>query len=156
MKTNHLFVRAVAATLDSLLVCVLWYYFIAFWGHADTAGTLTSETVGADKVVTGMPAVSLLFLTASYWMIPEWILGATLRKLILGLRVKTMAAQPISFGQAFQRNLLRLVDFSPFYLTGFLIAKLTPNHQRLGDLWAHTVVVRQKDANAEDAGRVAG
>jgi hypothetical protein len=44
-----------------------------------------------------------------------------------------------------KRNLLRLVDFFPFYLTGFLAAKLTPNHQRLGDLWAQTIVVNRKD-----------
>jgi uncharacterized RDD family membrane protein YckC len=144
MKTNHLFVRAMAALLDSLLVCVLWYYFIEFWGHADTGGSLTSATVGGTKAVTGAPALGLMVLTAFYWVIPEWILGATLGKLTFGLRVRTVAGQPISFGQSLKRNLLRLADFFPFYLTGFLVAKLTPNHQRIGDLWAKTIVVTNK------------
>ena len=155
-KTNHLLVRAVAATLDSLLVCALWYYFIEAWGHTGTADTLTSETASTGKVVTGMPAVSLLLLTACYWMIPEWILGATIGKLALGLRVTTLDARPISFGQSFKRNLLRLVDFFPFYLTGFLAAKLTPNHQRIGDLWAQTIVISTKNNSLEvgDGARV--
>ncbi len=102
MKTCHLFIRVVAAVMDSLLVCLLWYYFIDSWGHAD----------GGSKVVTGAPAMVLMLLTASYWMIPEWILGATFGKLALGLRVATLAGQPISFGQSFKRNFLRLADFS--------------------------------------------
>jgi uncharacterized RDD family membrane protein YckC len=144
-KTSHLFVRVVAAIIDSILVGVLWYYFIEIWGHPDTRASLTSATVGGDKVVSGTPAMVLMFLTASYWMIPEWLFGATLGKLMFGLRVRTFAGLPISFGQSFKRNLLRSVDFFPFYLTGFLAAKLTPNHQRLGDLWAQTVVVNRKD-----------
>jgi len=145
MKASHLFVRVVAAIIDSFLVGVLWYYFIEIWGHSDTGGSLRSATVGGTKVVAGTPAIVLMFLTFSYWMIPEWMFGATLGKLMLGLRVRTLAGLPISFGQSFKRNLLRLVDFFPFYLTGFLAAKLTPNHQRLGDLWAQTIVVSGKD-----------
>lgn len=143
MKTSPLFIRVLAAIIDSLLVFLLWYYFIEIWGHAETAGSLTSATVGGNKVVSGAPAAMLFLLTALYWMIPEWILGGTLGKLALGLRVKTLEGRSISFGQSFKRNLLRLLDFFPFYLTGFLVAKLTPNHQRLGDLWAQTIVVNR-------------
>jgi uncharacterized RDD family membrane protein YckC len=101
MRTSHLFIRVVAAVMDSLLVCLLWYYFIDIWSHADSGGSLTSSTFGGNKVVTGTPALVLMFFTASYWMIPEWILGATLGKLTLGLRVKTIAGQPISLSQSF-------------------------------------------------------
>ena len=155
MKTSRISVRVIAAIIDSLLVGVLWYYFIEVWGHPDFGGSLTSATVGADKVVTGSPAIVLMLLTASYWMIPEWIWGATLGKLMFGLRVRTMAGLRISLGQSFKRNLLRLVDFFPFYLTGFLVAKLTPNHQRLGDLWAQTIVVNRKDDIKARAGQLA-
>ena len=155
MKTSHLLVRVVAAILDSLLVGALWYYFIEILGHSDTGGSLTSATAGGNKVVTGTPAIVLMFLTASYWMIPEWIFGATLGKFMLGLRVRTLAGLPISFGQSFKRNLLRLADFFPFYLTGFLAAKLTLNHQRLGDLWARTIVINRKDDIRARAGEKA-
>jgi uncharacterized RDD family membrane protein YckC len=154
LKISALFVRVVAAIIDSLLVCLFWYYFIAIWGHPKIEG-LNSATVGSGKVVTGGPAIVLLFLTAVYWMIPEWIFGATLGKVTLGLRVRTLADHPISFGQSFKRNLLRLVDFFPFYLTGFLVARLTPKHQRLGDLWAQTVVVRKKVAVQSQKGTLA-
>jgi len=146
MKPSPVYLRVAAAIIDSFLVGLLWYYFIEEWGHADTAGALTTASMGADKVLTGMPAVALMVLTALYWIVPEWVSGATLGKLALGLLVSTLDGGPISFWQSFKRNLLRLVDFFPFYLTGFLTAKLTPLHQRIGDLWAHTIVVRKKDA----------
>jgi uncharacterized RDD family membrane protein YckC len=39
-----------------------------------------------------------------------------------------------------------MVDFMPLYLPGFVAASLTPKRQRLGDLWAKTIVIstRQK------------
>ena len=99
--------------------------------------------VEGSKVVTGAPALALFLFTALYWIIPEWLLGATIGKLAFGLRVRNFAGEPVSFAQSAKRNLLRLLDFFPFYLTGFIAAKLTPHHQRLGDLWAKTIVARR-------------
>lgn len=55
-------------------------------------------------------------------------------------------------GQSVKRNVLRLVDFFPFYVTGFVIASLTPNRQRLGDLWAKTIVVINEPRKADAGG----
>jgi uncharacterized RDD family membrane protein YckC len=60
------------------------------------------------------------------------------------LRVTTMNGGSISFSQSLKRNILRLLDFFPFYLTGFVTARLSPSRQRLGDLWAKTIVVVRK------------
>jgi uncharacterized RDD family membrane protein YckC len=119
--------------------------------HQSFRRAIATATVGGNRVVTGTPAIVLMLVTALYWNIPEWILGATLGKLIFGLRVRALTGQQISLGQSFRRNLLRLVDFSPFYLTGFLVAKLTPSHQRLGDLWAKTIVVNLRNDINESA-----
>lgn len=45
--------------------------------------------------------------------------------------------------------MLRLLDFFPWYLTGFTAAKLTSQHQRLGDLWAKTLVVSCSEAKRQ-------
>jgi uncharacterized RDD family membrane protein YckC len=62
--------------------------------------------------------------------------------------VTTLRGGSISLGQSLKRNVLRLLDFFPFYLTGFVAAALTPNRQRLGDLWAKTIVVSRKSRQA--------
>ncbi|MBS1841810.1 MAG: RDD family protein [Acidobacteria bacterium] len=133
--------RAFAAILDSLLATGVWYLIISMWGHTDSEGALTSATVSGDKVLTGGPALLLMLGTAAYWIVPEWLAGLTIGKLICGLRVVRPDGRSISLGQSLKRNLLRALDFFPFYLTGFFAAKLTPNRQRLGDLWAGTIVV---------------
>jgi uncharacterized RDD family membrane protein YckC len=139
--------RVLGAICDSLLVSLAWYYIIELWGHEGSTGAITRATAGG-KVLSGGPAILLMLGTAAYWIVMEWQIGATVGKLILGLRVKSLDGTPISLMQSMKRNILRLADFFPFYLPGFLTACLTPNRQRLGDLWAKTIVVRERQQKA--------
>jgi len=93
-----------------------------------------------------MPALLLMLATAAFWIFPEWLLGSTMGKWACDLKVTTLNGMSISFMQSLKRNVLRLLDFFPFYLPGFATASLTPNRQRLGDLWAKTIVVPKKAA----------
>jgi uncharacterized RDD family membrane protein YckC len=48
----------------------------------------------------------------------------------------------LSWGSSLVRNLLRIVDALPvFYLVGIVVAYLTDDHQRIGDLAGSTIVV---------------
>jgi len=76
-----------------------------------------------------------------YFPIIESFRGQTLGKVILGLRVVTKDGNPISFGQAFQRHLVDMIDFFFFGIVAFITIKNTPDHQRLGDLLAKTIVI---------------
>lgn len=78
-----------------------------------------------------------------YFPIIESIRGQTLGKLILGLRVVTKTGNPISFWQALKRHLLDILDFFFFGIVAFITIKNTLDHQRVGDLWAETIVVGQ-------------
>jgi len=126
--------RVLAAILDSAIVVIAWYFIIGKWGDESIEG----------KVLTGMPAFSLLLATAAFWILPEWLLGSTVGKWACDLHVTTLSGGDISFSQSLKRNVLRLIDFFSFYLTGFVTASLTPKRQRLGDLWAKTIVVPKK------------
>jgi hypothetical protein len=54
---------------------------------------------------------------------------------------------PLSVSQALIRNLVRIVDFLPsYYLIGAIAIFVTRRNQRLGDLAAGTVVVRERQA----------
>jgi uncharacterized RDD family membrane protein YckC len=71
--------------------------------------------------------------------------GRTPGKRWTGLRVVRTGGQPVRFLTSAIRNLVRLVDFLPFsYLVGAVAILATPRNQRLGDLAAGTLVVRER------------
>lgn len=127
--------RALAAIFDAIIVFLALFWAIWMWGTPNDDG---------GKTLTGIPALLLMLGAAAFWIIPEWLLGTTMGKWACDLQVTTLRGGSISLAQALQRNVLRPLDFFPFYLTGFITASLTPNRQRLGDLWAKTIVVSEK------------
>jgi len=127
--------RALAAILDAIVVFLAAYFIISTWGKAGPEDS---------HVLTGVPALLLILGAAAFWILPEWLLGSTMGKWACDLQVTTPNGGRISLGQSLKRNVLRPLDFFPFYLTGFVTAKLTPSRQRLGDLWAKTIVVPKK------------
>ncbi len=71
--------------------------------------------------------------------------GRTPGKRAQSLRVVRGDGQPVSAGPVLVRNVLRLVDQLPgFYAVGVVSMLLTRRSQRLGDLAAGTVVVRER------------
>jgi uncharacterized RDD family membrane protein YckC len=80
----------------------------------------------------------------AYFFFFEWVTGGeTPGKNMCALRVVGTDGRPVSVGQLFARNALRLVDWLPgFYLLGLLLA-VGGRGQRLGDRVAGTVVVFQ-------------
>ena len=69
--------------------------------------------------------------------------GRTPGKRLIGLRVLSADARPMTFWRSLVRNLLRLIDaLSAVYLVGITSVLATKKNQRLGDLAADTIVVR--------------
>jgi len=69
--------------------------------------------------------------------------GRTPGKRLIGLRVLSADARPLTFWRSLVRNLLRLIDALPtVYLVGITSVLVTSKNQRLGDLAADTIVVR--------------
>jgi uncharacterized RDD family membrane protein YckC len=96
--------------------------------------------------------IILLFLTFSgYFAFFEWIWsGQTPGKRWLKLRVIREDGRPITFWEASVRNLLRSLDMmpAPFYSIGLISVFATTRDQRVGDMVAGTVVVREREAEA--------
>ncbi len=75
--------------------------------------------------------------------------GQTPGKRALGLRVVNQDGTPIGWSASLLRNLLRTVDFLPFFYLAGIVSMLTTRHfQRLGDLAAGTLVIGVKKAAA--------
>jgi uncharacterized RDD family membrane protein YckC len=133
MKPSGLWRRSLAAIIDvSIVSCVSFLIVIKF-------GTETSEE---HWLLSGIPGALMLLATALYWIIPEWLAGMSFGKWACDLHVVDVTGKKISLSQSVKRNVLRVVDVQAAYLVGFIAAKLTAKQQRLGDLWAKTLVVK--------------
>jgi uncharacterized RDD family membrane protein YckC len=85
------------------------------------------------------------------WLLPAWLeaqwRGQTPGKRMFGLAVLNDDGTPLRWPGALTRNLLRAVDFLPFfYAFGLVAMLLNRDFKRLGDLAAGTVVVYQAAA----------
>lgn len=91
----------------------------------------------------------ILFLIEWFYPVLFEVLrnGQTPGKKILGISVVHDDLTPVSFGTSLVRNLLRSVDFLPFFYLFGLVAMVSNNRfQRLGDLAAGTLVISVKES----------
>jgi uncharacterized RDD family membrane protein YckC len=123
-------------------------------------GLLAVALIGeaSDLVVPDWVALTIILVLLPSWWLGYFIAfetlwrGRTLGKAALGLRVVTREGAPVRFRQAAIRGLLGLVDF--LILNGFVAVVcilFTRDNQRLGDLVAGTLVLRERSALAAPA-----
>lgn len=92
----------------------------------------------------------VLFVGYGIWLEWRWG-GQTLGKRLFRLRVLDARGLKLTFSQIAVRNLLRAVDVLPLaYLVGGLSVMFTRRAQRLGDLAAGTIVVREPRVETPD------
>jgi len=111
-----------------------------------------------DVVVPDWVALTIVLVLLPSWWLGYFIAfetlwrGRTLGKAALGLRVVTTEGAPVRFRHAAIRALLGLVDFAiagGFFAVVFIL--LTRDNQRLGDLVAGTLVLRERSGLAAPA-----
>src|SRR5262249_60826644 len=94
----------------------------------------------------GAPALALFALWFGYFVVTEATLGATVGKLLVGLRVLRADGGRVGWGASLVRNALRLIDLSFAGLVGAALMWLSPRRQRLGDRVAGAGVGRRPAA----------
>jgi uncharacterized RDD family membrane protein YckC len=111
-----------------------------------------------DVVVPDWVAITIVLVLLPSWWLGYFMAfetlwrGRTPGKAALGLRVVTTEGAPVRFRHAAIRALLGLVDFaiaSGFFAVIFIL--LTRDNQRLGDLVAGTLVLRERSGLAAPA-----
>lgn len=135
--------RFLALLIDTIILYMVNYYFAISYGAAKR--TLNSSSFSISYSMDGWPAFVTTVIDLGYFLLLEAILGATVGKLVLGLRVIKEDGSRIGFRDSIIRNLLRIVDAIPFlipYLLGAVYIWKSPAKQRLGDRVAKTLVVR--------------
>jgi uncharacterized RDD family membrane protein YckC len=113
--------------------------------------SLGEELSNAPKWVKALLIVVVFLIVSGYFAFFEWIWnGQTPGKRMLKLRVIRYDGRPITFWEAAVRNLLRTFDMMPFpfYSIGLISVFVSSSDQRVGDMVAGTVVVREREAEA--------
>jgi uncharacterized RDD family membrane protein YckC len=134
-----------AIQIGTLVVIIIFFFAIL------SAANLSDRFASAPKWVIALLIVIAFLLMSGYFAIFEWLWhGQTPGKRWLKLRVIREDGRPISFFEAVVRNLLREFDIMPFpfYSIGLISVFTTNRDQRVGDLVAGTVVVREREAEA--------
>lgn len=86
-------------------------------------------------------------LALAYPLIPEAVAGRTIGKQALGYRVAKNDGSNCDFKAATIRNLMRVCDIDFLFAPFLRRSKQSPKGQRLGDRWAHTVVLKDAAPN---------
>ena len=109
-------------------------------------------------LIVGIGALASFVLLIGYYLVFEGLNGGrTPGKAAFGIRVIRVDGSPLGFGAVAIRNLVRLVDFLPaFYALGLIAIVTNRRNQRLGDLAAGTVVIRDRKVAAAPAYLVDG
>lgn len=132
--------RFVAQLIDGVVFFLLGLLVALFRGGTYTASTDGTHTAGFHLGLGGLLVVSLFGFV--YYVGCEVLLGGTLGKRALGLRVVNEEGGQITWGASLLRNLMRIVDGLFFGLVGASAIWTSPTQQRFGDQAAHTYVVR--------------
>jgi uncharacterized RDD family membrane protein YckC len=143
--------RFIAALIDHLIqifLIILTWYLIVTISQIDYKDFFKSS----DETQKWAIALGLLVLFSiffGYFALFEWRWnGQTPGKKIVKLRVIREDGRPITFWEASVRNILRIVDsfpgfIIPLYSIGLICIFLNNRDQRIGDLFAGTVVIRE-------------
>ena len=132
------------------VVLVAGIAFIALMGWAGLSD-VGRWARGAPKWMMALLVVAVFALWSGYFVLFEWWwAGQTPGKRWLRLRVIREDGRPVTFWEAAARNLVRILDMepAPFYSVGLVSVFFSGRDQRLGDLVAGTVVVREREAQA--------
>jgi uncharacterized RDD family membrane protein YckC len=104
------------------------------------------DSLGGGGLGAAAFALVSFLLFAGYDVVFEvFASGRTPGKRLNGIRVVRSDGSPIGFLTSAVRNVLRLIDILPsFYIVGIVSILATARNQRLGDLAAGTLVVRER------------
>src|ERR1700752_4534292 len=150
---NRFLACAIEHTIQLLILALIVITSLIIANFSSLANSIES----APKWVIAIMIVVVFLIFSSYFAFFEWLWsGQTPGKRWLKLRVIREDGRPITFWEACVRNLLRTFDMmpAPFYSIGLISVFVNSRDQRVGDLVAGTVVVREREAEAPEFANV--
>lgn len=139
--------RFIALLVDYLIwgaaFLVLGLLFAVFLPGIEAFSKLSAEWAVAIVIF-----IIFLFNWGYFTLFEAFWNGRTPGKRVARIRVIQRSGRAIGLLESMARNLVRYIDFLPFfYGAGVIAIFATRQHQRLGDLAAGTLVVRDREMN---------
>ena len=134
--------RIVAIILDSIIVGL--FSLVIFIPLLIAGIAIGGFAFGPFSFLFGPSILIYWLLWLLYFTYFESTTGQTFGKQIMKIKVvDETTMQHLDFGRAFVRSILRIIDWLPFfYLIGFILIVTNDKKQRLGDMAAHSIVVK--------------
>ena len=152
---NRFLAVAIDHTIQYLAIAAVFIGFMMIAGAGQsTFGAFESLDKEMPNWVIAVMIFVLFLLFAGYFAMFEWLWdGQTPGKRLLKLRVIREDGRPITLWEAIARNLLRIFDafpgfLLPIYSAGLIAIFMSNRDQRVGDLFAGTVVIREREDEA--------
>jgi uncharacterized RDD family membrane protein YckC len=140
--------RFIALLVDTLIWIAGFILLVLFLAILPTNNSTTSETSEKSKEWAVAIVIFIIFLL--FWgyftLFEAFWNGRTPGKRVARIRVIQRSGRAIGLIESMTRNLVRYIDMQPFgfYIVGVIAIFATRQHQRLGDLAAGTLVVRDR------------
>jgi uncharacterized RDD family membrane protein YckC len=112
--------------------------------------TFGEQTGAISWAVHGISDLPLLIFWIAYFIGLEALNQGTPGHNIVHLKVIKADGHRITFYDALKRRLLDFIDIGVFGLPALICIYKTSRHQRLGDLFANTLVVRNADITEKE------
>ncbi|TRZ46330.1 RDD family protein [Robertkochia solimangrovi] len=125
--------RIIAGIIDYLIIFLCTCIYAILMGEQDFSGGYHLGTLKSMGVI-GIWGIFTIGI--------EQLHGRTLGNSLMELRPRSVSglSDDLFFGQSLKRHLLDPVDMWFFGLVGMIIIATSEKHQRLGDMWAQTIV----------------
>lgn len=138
----------------SIAIVAFVFLFVAGFGRDSQFGITDEIERSLPNWIIAVMIFVLFLLFAGYFAFFEWLWdGQTPGKRLLKLRVIREDGRPITLWEAIARNLIRIFDavpgfLIPVYSIGLIAIFMSNRDQRVGDLFAGTVVIRERTDEA--------
>jgi uncharacterized RDD family membrane protein YckC len=143
-----------AIQYSAIIAIIIIFALVSNVSLTDPEGSGEGMLEGASNVTIAVMIVVVFLAFAGYFALFEWLWsGQTPGKRLMKLRVIREDGRPITLWEAIARNLLRIFDaipgfVVPIYSIGLISIFLNSRDQRVGDLFAGTVVIRERTDEA--------
>ena len=134
--------RILAIIVDGIIIGLPTGLLAGLLGLVSSSGSEVSTSL--EGIVGLFVALTSVVLYLGYYVLMEGYLGQTVGKMLLGIKVVREDDGGVPGVKAAAiRTVLRIVDGLFSYLVGFIAVLASAKNQRLGDMAAHTLVVRK-------------
>ncbi|MFT6333389.1 MAG: putative RDD family membrane protein YckC [Halioglobus sp.] len=124
--------KRIFATIIDYFVFTLTFFIYALYFGEETIDGYT---------VTGIMVFPIIIFWFCYFIAVEGFYQATLGHQLFNITVRQENNKSIDIGHSFKRRILDIIDLSMFGIPALIAISNSKKRQRLGDMYAKTIVV---------------